>query len=789
MENPEQFEGGDAPASHHGVSEPDDECRILFAGHPQPMWVYDSQTLAFLDVNEAAVRSYGYSREQFLAMNVADIRPAEDIAAWREWISKAPLTDRTMVVRHRKSDGSIIFVEIHSNAIAFRGRPARLVMAADLTDRRRAEKEITDLNQRLRERVAELETLLNLLPVGIAIAEDRQCTRVRANSALARLLGITAEANASVTAPAEERPPFKLFRGGRELTPDEMPMQVAASSGIASDNVEVDTVFPDGRRIGFLTSTAPLFDQEGAPRGCITSFLDITARKQAEAQLREANQTLRALVEASPVAVVAMDFDGNVRSWNRAAQQMFGWTEQQVLGQQFPAVPEDDDEFFRANLKRARHGETLSGIERQRRSKDGCLIDVALWNAVQRDASGVPIGVISVIADITQRKHLEEQLRQSQKMEAVGRLAGGVAHDFNNLLTVVTGFSQLVIGNMDSEDPLRAPLEEILKAGNRAAGLTNQLLAFSRRQMIRPTVLDINRVIADMERMLRRLISEDIELVLQLASGLRSVRADLGQIQQVVMNLAINARDAMAEGGTLRIATSNVELRADDLTVHPELRPGHYVLLSFTDTGEGMDETTKSRLFEPFFTTKGLGRGTGLGLSTVYGIIKQNGGDIEVWSEPGRGASFRLYFPGLSAEPEPIQEPGIQSVQRDASETILLVEDEPGLRNMVRQVLGAQGYRVIEARDGRDALRAYSELSEPIDILITDVVMPHMNGQELARQLAVLQPDLKVVYISGYAEPVLARYGVGDEGVTFLQKPFTPGELRRTVRDALGGPV
>lgn len=788
MENPEQFDGTDAPASHHGASEPDDGSRILFAGHPQPMWVYDSRTLAFLDVNEAAVRSYGYSREQFLALTVADIRPAEDVAAWREWISKAPLTDRTMVVRHRKRDGSIIVVEVRSNAIVYRGRPARLVMAGDLTDRRRAEKEITDLNQRLRERVAELETLLNLLPVGIAISEDRECTRVRANSALARLLGIPADANASVTAPAEERPPYKLFRGGRELTPDEMPMQAAASRGIASDNVEVDTVFPDGRRIGFLTSTAPLFDQEGAPRGCITSFLDITARKQAEAQLREANQTLRALIEASPLAVVAMDFDGNVRSWNRTAQQMFGWTEQDVLGQQFPAVPENDDEFFRANLKRARHGETLSGIERQRLRKDGSLIDVALWNAVQRDASGVPVGVISVIADITQRKHLEEQLRQSQKMEAVGRLAGGVAHDFNNLLTVVTGFSQLVIDSMNPQDPLRAPLEEILKAGNRAAGLTNQLLAFSRRQMIRPTVIDINRVIADMERMLRRLISEDIELVLQLAPGLRSVRADLGQIQQVVMNLAINARDAMAEGGRLQIETSNVELRAIDLTAHPELRRGHYVLLSFTDTGEGMDETTRSRLFEPFFTTKGLGRGTGLGLSTVYGIIKQNGGDIAVWSEPGRGASFRIYLPGLSAEPEPVHEPGIQAVQRGASETILLVEDEPGLRNMVRQVLGAQGYRVIEACDGRDALRAYRELSKPIDILITDVVMPHMNGQELARQLTVLQPDLKVVYISGYAEPVLARYGVGNEGVTFLQKPFTPGELRRTVRDALGAP-
>ncbi len=750
------------------------------------MWVYDPQTLAFLEVNESAVRMYGYTREQFLSMTAAEIRPEEDVPEWREWLSTAPAEDRRCLARHRRADGALMEVEIHSNAIVYQGRPARLVMAVDVTDRMRAEAEITELNRRLRERVAELETLLNLIPVGIAISEDRQCSRVRVNSALARLLGIPADANASVTAPADERPPYKLFRGGRELTPDEMPMQRAALHGTPSENIEIDTVFPDGRCIGFLTSTAPLFDQNGAPRGCITSFLDITGRRRAEDRLREANQTLRALIEALPLAIVAMDFEGKVKSWNRAAQRMFGWTEQELLGRPFPAVPESDEEFFRANLKKATMGETLSGIERQRRRKDGTLIDVALWNAVERDAAGSPVGVISVIADITQRKHLEEQLRQSQKMEAVGRLAGGVAHDFNNLLTVVTGFSQLVLDGMREGDPLRAPLEEILKAGNRAAGLTNQLLAFSRRQMIRPTVLDLNRVIADMEHMLRRLISEDIELVLLLGSGLRNVMADAGQIQQVVMNLAINARDAMPRGGVLTIQTSNVELRADDLEVHPELRPGRYVLLSFTDTGEGMDETTRSRLFEPFFTTKGLGRGTGLGLSTVYGIVKQNGGDIAVRSEPGRGASFQIYLPGVTADAGSAQTGGAQPAQAPASETVLLVEDEPGVRNMVRQVLGAQGYRVFEACDGREALRVYGELDRPVDILLTDVVMPHMNGQELARQLIALQPDLKVVYISGYAEPVLARYGVGEEGVTFLQKPFTPAELRRRVREALG---
>ncbi|HPQ15518.1 MAG TPA: response regulator, partial [Bryobacteraceae bacterium] len=315
--------------------------------------------------------------------------------------------------------------------------------------------------------------------------------------------------------------------------------------------------------------------------------------------------------------------------------------------------------------------------------------------------------------------------------------------------------------------------------------LTNQLLAFSRKQMIRPAIINLNRVVTDTESMLRRLIGEDIELVLALDPNLRSVRADPGQIQQVLVNLAINSRDAMPQGGVLTIKTSNETLREQDLTEHPELRPGPYVLLTVADTGEGMDETTRSRLFEPFFTTKGLGKGTGLGLSTVYGIVKQSGGDIAIWSEPGRGAISRIYLPGLDSETEPPREAEEPSNRMERSGTVLLAEDEPGLRNMIRQVLKTHGYSVHAARDGRDALRLYTELSEKVDLLLTDVVMPQMNGHELARELTAIQPDLKVVYMSGYAEHVLARYGVSHEGAAFLKKPFTPQELRNRVREAL----
>ncbi|MCL5745540.1 MAG: PAS domain S-box protein, partial [Acidobacteria bacterium] len=505
---------------HSGLHNP------LFHSHPQPVWIHHAETLRFLAVNDAAVAKYGYSREEFLDMGAGDIAaPA------------LPDEEPRGTLRHITRDGSILDVELASHRLEFAGYPAILVVANDVTEQKRAEETITKLNKSLESRIAELEALINVVPIGIAVAEDRECRRIQANRILSELLGLPAGANASVTAPTDEKPPYRLFSNGKELAPDELPMQIAAARGIEVPNVETDVLFDDGREMSFLTFSSPLFDEHGNPRGSVASFLDITRRKATENALREAKETFEAVIQASPLAIVAMDFGGNVKSWNRAAERIFGWEEEEVLNRPFPIVPDDDVEFFRTNVERARTGGTVAGVERKRRKKDGTLIDVGLWNAVQRDASGTPVGVISVMADITERKRLEEDLRQSQKMEAVGRLAGGVAHDFNNLMTVVTGFSRLVLDSLSPADPLRGHLEEILKAGDRAAMLTNQLLAFGRRQIIQPRVLDPNRIISDMERMLRRVIIEDIELVIKLDPALGKIKADRVQIEQIVMNL------------------------------------------------------------------------------------------------------------------------------------------------------------------------------------------------------------------------------------------------------------
>ncbi|WP_447974393.1 ATP-binding protein [Nitrospira sp. Kam-Ns4a] len=385
-------------------------------------------------------------------------------------------------------------------------------------------------------------------------------------------------------------------------------------------------------------------------------------------------------------------------------------------------------------------------------------------------------------------KQLEEQFRQAQKMEAVGQLARGIAHDFNNLLTVIAGYCQLMLRRPEMPASLRADIEEIRKASDRAAGLTQQLLAFSRRQLLQPKPMNLNRTVAAMEPMLRRLIGEHIELVTELAPDLGQIRADPGQMEQVVMNLVVNARDAMPQGGRLTIRTANADLSGASAQ-RPDLPPGSYVVLLVSDTGTGMDAVVRSHIFEPFYTTKGIGKGTGLGLSTVYGIVKQSDGDIVVESEPGAGTTFTIYLPRMDegGAVEPTRDDGGDRAEQ-GSETILLAEDEDMIRTMVSRVLRARGYRVLEARDGSEAVRLGTEAREPIHLLLTDVVMPGMNGKEVAATLAAAHPEMRVLYISGYTDNADVSCGVLGERADFLQKPFTPETLTRRVRETLSRP-
>ncbi|TLY54232.1 MAG: response regulator [Gemmatimonadetes bacterium] len=419
------------------------------------------------------------------------------------------------------------------------------------------------------------------------------------------------------------------------------------------------------------------------------------------------------------------------------------------------------------------------------RAKDGKLFEVDL---VTRPLEFAGRRARLILAhDVTAQRQLEEQLRQSQKMEAVGQLAGGIAHDFNNLLTAILGSTQLLLNNMPSGDPRREDAEEVRHAGLRAAELTRQLLAFSRRQVLAPKVLELNVVVGNMDRMLRRLLGEDVELVTSLDPTAGAVNADPGQLEQVLLNLAVNARDAMPGGGRLSIETTRLALHEEHLERRHRLPPGDYACLVVTDTGVGMDEATQAHLFEPFFTTKEVGKGTGLGLATVYGIVKQSGGYIWVYSEPRRGTTVKVYLPrvpGASEAPAPA--PPARAA-RGGNETVLLVEDAAPVRALARRSLEACGYRVLDASDGPSALELSARHAAGIDLLVTDVVMPGMSGRELAERLAPQRPEMKVLYTSGYTDDAMVRQGVLNAGVAFLQKPFVPDMLARKVREVLDG--
>jgi two-component system, cell cycle sensor histidine kinase and response regulator CckA len=515
---------------------------------------------------------------------------------------------------------------------------------------------------------------------------------------------------------------------------------------------------------------------------------DLEARvAQRTTELRQATAELQALFDASPLAICSVTLDGEVRSWNRAAERLFGWRADEVVGRPLPTIPPHLLGEHRGLRERALSGNPFTDVETKRLHRDGRLLDVSISTAALYDAAGVTHGVVAVYVDVSDRKALEAQLHQAQKMEAIARLAGGVAHDFNNVLTVIHTVSELLVADLPGDDGRRADAAEIRDAAGRGAALTRQLLAFSRRQVLRPRSVNVNRVVMNLEPMTRRLVEESVSLVTRLAPDVDRIKVDPGQLEQVLLNLVVNARDAMPLGGTLLIQTANVVLDQEYPQSHLSTRPGHYVVLTVTDTGCGMDAATQSRLFEPFFTTKPPGQGTGLGLATVYGIVKQSGGSIWVYSEVGRGTTFKIYFPQhLGPEDAPAAGTGSRPPAGNlAGRTILIVEDEAAVRSAVRRLLERSGCRVVEAASGADALAALAESPQRVDLVISDIVMPAMSGLELQQQLRQLRPSLPVLLMSGYTEEALNRLG-GTGPLPFLvEKPFTVDEILAKVRDLL----
>jgi len=621
-----------------------DQQELMFSANPYPMWTFDRSSLRFLSVNDAAVKAYGYTREEFLAMTLAEIRPREDVDLFLESMAQARVGYfRPGVRRHCRKDGSILFVEIMAFQFDRDDRAQEMVLALDVTERQRVE-------EALRESESRLQMLIDKAPFGIVqVSLDDDCLQT-VNPAVLEMLGCPS---------AQDALGLKL------------------SEQIYADPKERERVIEILRRNG----------------------------------------------------------------------QLQGW-------------------------------------ETNFRRRDGSLLPVRLTSCLSGGRDGAPELASTYIEDMTQQSNLEQQVRQVQKLEAVGRLAGGMAHDFNNVLVVIKLSTEMMLEKITPDSPFSKPLLQISSAADRAAALTRQMLAFGRQQMMVPRVINLNGVVSETIQMLRRVIGEDIQLVTKFAEQLESSRLDPDQVTQVIFNLAVNARDAMPSGGMLHIETASVSLDGRYIESHSVVQPGRYVMLAVSDTGTGIDKSVLPRIFDPFFTTKEVGKGTGLGLSIVYGIVKQSGGYIWVYSEPRHGTTFKLYFPAIAASPErPLVRP--ESSSRVAGQVILVVEDEPSIRTNVRECLQQLGYSVLEAENGSAALRLCRQQRGQIDLVLTDLVMARCGGQELARDLADEFPEVRVLFMSGYTEDNASRREILEKGRPFLQKPFSVGELAKAVHEAL----
>lgn len=506
-----------------------------------------------------------------------------------------------------------------------------------------------------------------------------------------------------------------------------------------------------------------------------------------------AENTLRTLIESLPMGLIIADEKGRITDLNESSLRMFGYSREELLGQAIETLlPErlrNSHQGHRAGYIQHPHARPMGlGMELFARRKDGTEfpVEVSLGPLATKDG----MLVTGTVIDITERKKIEQQLRLAQRMEAIGQLAGGIAHDFNNLLAVIMGSADIIVDALPRGDPLGRKVEMIRSAGSSAADLVRQLLAFSRQQMVQPLVLNVPKIIARTQAMLQRIIGEDIEFKVIVEDSVGSIKADPGQIEQVLLNLAANARDAMPKGGRLSIHASNVELDESDRKKHAPVVPGPYVMLAIEDTGCGMDLKTQARIFDPFFTTKALGKGTGLGLATVYGIVKQTGGYIWVYSELGHGTIFRVYLPRVGKAIQTAQREASETEALQGSETILLAEDSESLREMAQEYLESIGYRVLSAVSGEKALQRAKDFQGPIHLLLTDVVMPEMSGPELANHMTSLRPGVKIIFTSGYSDDAITRQGILDPKVAFIQKPYRPKALAKKVRQVLnGGPV
>ena len=723
-----------------------------------------------LSVNPWAAKVLGYAPDELLQMNYRDLlapKVRQEFGAYVDEIRKHGAAQGLLLIRTRMGEDRILE---YNNTLRTDGVTEPIVrgVAHDITERKRAE-------DGLRKNRNMLAHIMDSIPQSV-FWKDRDSVYLGCNKVFARQAGIdnpdeiTGKNDFDLPWSQEESEAYRA--DDREVMENNRPkLHIIETQHQA-----------DGSRIWLDTTKIPLKNEAGRVYGVLGVYDDITERKRAEETLTRLGMAVEQAVEA----IVITDTEGRIEYVNPAFEHITGYPREEAIGQNMRILKSgrNDESSYRSMWETISRGEVWKGRIINRK-KDGTFYDEETTISPVRDVSGKIVNYVSGKRDITRELMLQNQVQAAQRMESVGTLAGGVAHDFNNILTVILGCAEILTVRFPATDPSYQAVEEIRQAANRAAALTRQLLAFGRKQILQPKVIGINSIVTEMDRMLRRLIGEDIDIVTVLEDGLWNVKADPGQIEQVVMNLAVNARDAMPGGGKITIETSNVVLSEEYSQRHHPVTPGAYVMLAISDTGEGMDEKTASKIFEPFFTTKERGKGTGLGLSTVYGIVKQSGGFIWVYSELGKGSTFRVYLPRTEDSGD-VPDKTVSPVEDLRGEkTILLVEDDESIRRLAAEILGLYGYAVLPAGDGEEALQLAGAHEGEISLLLTDVVMPRMGGRELYDRIRRQRPKIKVLYMSGYTDNAIVHHGVLDQGTAFLQKPYSPTSLAKKVKEVL----
>lgn len=718
----------------------------------------------------------GYEAAEVLGKTPFDFMPEEEAEKIRKIfngkiINKEPFHGLENVNRHR--EGRLVVLE--TNGIPVFDQKGKLTgyrgIDRDITERKR-------MVEALRESEEKFRAISNTAADAILVM-DNDGRISYWNLTAEKMFGYTGEEAMgkelhSFLAPADYHDAYK--KGFSSFKKTGRGPAVGNTLGFVA-------ISKDGTEFPIEVSTSAI--QIKGKWNAVGIIRDVTERKQAEKALRESEQNYRTLFEESKDVIYISSPTGKFLDINPAGIELFGYASKEGLlqidiVQDLYADPND-----RIKLQRMLVNQSyVKDYKAVFKKKDGKLLTVLLTSTIVRNEKGEIIAYRGIIKDITEWQRLEQQLLEAQKMEAVGQLAGGIAHDFNNILTAIIGFGNLLLSEMSKDDPLRIYVTPILKSAQRAANLVQGLLSFSRRQIINPKSVNLHEIIHGIEKILPRIIGDDIEFSTFLTDEKLTVKADIGQIEQVVMNLATNARDAMPDGGSLTIRTERVELDDEYIRVHGYGKPGFYALMTVADTGQGMDEHSKEKIFEPFYTTKEVGKGTGLGLSIAYGIINQHEGYINVSSEHGKGTTFKIYLPLINSEVEELEEVRLPIVQR-GTETVLIAEDNAQVRELTKEVLEGFGYKVIEAEDGEDAIRVFNKNKDGIQLLVLDVIMPKKNGKAVYDEIKKVRPDIKIIFTSGYNADIIHKKGILEEGLDFISKPASPNDLLRKVREVL----